>query len=225
MFIYLDIETIPTQRPDLQDFVAGELKAPSNYKDPEKIAAYIAENKEKAIADTGLDGAFGEIICIGWAINDGEPSCIGRLPEASEADLLREFFSRLSDEIDRSFEDPHERGRFPVWVGHYITGFDLRFLWQRCVVNQVKPGVMIPYDAKPWGDRVFDTKTEWTGLNKTGRGSLDAISRALGYAGKGDMDGSKVWDAIKAGNLAEVMEYCKADVNKARLLHKRMTFQ
>lgn len=222
MFLYIDIETIPTQRPDLQEHVTIALKAPANYKDPEKIAAYIAENRDKAIHDTGLDGTFGEIACIGWAINDDEPSCVGRWPSESEGELLAKFFHDLAENID--MVDGHGQMRAPAWVGHYITGFDLRFIWQRCVVNNIKPAVNIPYDAKPWDSVVFDTKLEWSGVKSTGNGSLDSISKALGYAGKGDLSGSKVWAAIQEGRLAEVMEYCKDDVNKARLLHKRMTF-
>lgn len=225
MFIYIDIETIPTQRDDIQAEIAAGVRHPGNISKAETIAKWEVESKPQAIEDaihsTGLDGTYGEIICLGWAVNDSEPRCIGRNPEDSEAALLHEFFAKLSADLT----DTHGNSRLPTWVGHYITGFDLRFIWQRCVVNKVCPTVPIPYDAKPWGDRVFDTKIEWTGMNKTGNGTLHAISKALGYPGKGDLDGSKVWGAIKEGRLSEVMEYCKDDVIKTRLLHKRMTFQ
>jgi hypothetical protein len=90
------------------------------------------------------------------------------------------------------------------------------------VINGVKPSVRIPYDAKPWGD-VIDTLYLWKGVSKSG-GSLDAICKAFGIPGKGDMDGSKVWDAVKNGEIDKVAEYCHDDVDKLRQIHKRMMF-
>ena len=113
---------------------------------------------------------------------------------------------------------------FATWIGHYITGFDLRFLWQRCVINELPPGFHIPKDAKPWDARVFDTKIEWSGMQSTGTGTLGAVCKSMGYDGKGDIDGSKVWDYVKEGRIQEVADYCKDDVEKVRILHKRMTF-
>lgn len=227
MNLYIDIETIPTQRDDIRESIAAGIKPPANYSKPETIEKWEKESKpeavESAIHATGLDGTFGEIICIGWALDDECPSCVGRFPNEPEGELLNKFFTSLDENI--RLLDPNGYQRHPTWIGHFITGFDLRFIWQRCVINSIKPIVKIPYDAKPWGDQVFDTKVEWTGMNKyTGNGSLDAISKALGYEGKGDMDGSKVWSYIQEGKLKEVMDYCKDDVEKTRLLHKRMTF-
>ena len=111
------------------------------------------------------------------------------------------------------------------WIGHYITGFDLRFLWQRCVVNEVKPTVDIPYDAKPWGDKVFDTKVAWSGSGQySGKSSLNALCNGFGFAGKGDLDGSKIFDAWLDGRYAEIAEYNKDDVNKCRLIYRKLNF-
>ena len=38
------------------------------------------------------------------------------------------------------------------------------------------------------------------------------------------MDGSKVWDAVKNGEIDKVAEYCRDDVDKLRQIHKRMMF-
>jgi len=110
------------------------------------------------------------------------------------------------------------------WVGHYITGFDLRFIWQRCVLNRLKPVPRIPYDAKPWSDSVFDTCIEWKGNGKSS-GSLNALCKAFGLEGKGDIDGSKVYDEYLAGHYQNIIDYCKDDVHKVRELHKCMTFE
>ena len=63
----------------------------------------------------------------------------------------------------------------------------------------------------------------WAGAGN--RISLDKLCKALGLPGKADdIDGSKVWDFVKAGRIAEVAEYCKDDVRKARACHERIVF-
>lgn len=73
MKIYIDIETIPTQNSDFQAYVCENLKPPANYKNQETIDKWLEENKGEAIHKTALDGAFGEIVVIGVAINDEPP--------------------------------------------------------------------------------------------------------------------------------------------------------
>lgn len=215
--IYIDIETIPGQSAWIKEEAEAKVKPPGNTKKPESIKKWMDDNAKQAADElwrkTGLDGSRGEIICIAWAINGGEIKSVHRELGGDEANMLREFYAMLDMSMDAQ------------WIGHYITGFDLRFIWQRSVISGVKPSVFIPYDAKPWSREVFDTKVEWSGMQSTGTGSLDSVCKALGYDGKGDIDGSKVWDYVKDGRINEVVEYCKDDVHKARLLHKRMTFE
>jgi len=225
MNIYLDIETIPTQRDDIKAKLAATVTPPKNITKADTKAAWLMDKKPAAVDEvyrkTALNGTYGEIICLCWAIDDGPVQGVTRNLNGSEAVLLEQFFAQLAPHL-------YEPGRpvVPCWVGHYITGFDLRFIWQRCVINGVHPTCKIPYDAKPWSDLVYDTKIEWTGIGQhTGAGSLDDVCTALGLAGKGDMDGSKVWDAILEGRYTEVAEYCEDDVEKVRAVHKRMTFQ
>lgn len=225
MNLYIDIETIPSQQQWVKEAIAKTITPPANYKKAESIAKWLDENREAATDDkwrkTSFDGSLGEIVAIGWAVNDGETKDVRRGLDESEAVLLDEFFLSLQIDLTDRQSVIHE----PTWIGHYITGFDLRFLWQRCVLNNIPPSIQIPYDAKPWDRRVFDTKIAWAGMQSTGYGSLDMVSKIMGYPGKGDIDGSKVWDYVKAGRIAEVAEYCKDDVEKCRALHKRMTFQ
>jgi hypothetical protein len=178
---------------------------------------------DKLHRKTSFDGLRGEIISIAWAINDDDVMVLYRdgINVNNERSLLQYFFNELSALHDKQ----GNRAAITKWSGHYITGFDLKFLWQRCVINCVKPTIAIPYDAKPWDARVFDTKVAWTGSGQySGEGSLDAISRAFGLNGKGDIDGSKVYDYWLAGRIEEIGEYNKQDVIKCRELYKRMNF-
>ena len=41
---------------------------------------------------------------------------------------------------------------------------------------------------------------------------LDQLARLAGFPGKLGMDGSQVWDAFRAGRLADIRNYCETDV-------------
>ena len=53
---------------------------------------------------------------------------------------------------------------------------------------------------------------------------MTALAEALGIEGKGDMDGSKVWDAWKAGQCEQVCEYNVDDIRMNREIYNRLTF-
>ena len=63
---------------------------------------------------------------------------------------------------------------------------------------------------------------QWAGVGN--RVSLDKLCKALGLPGKGEIDGSKVWDYVRDGRIAEVADYCADDVRKVWAVYRRMTF-
>jgi hypothetical protein len=218
--IYIDLETCPAQNPRVRDEIAATIEPPGNISKAETIAAWIADKKPAAVEEawrkTSFDGALGHICVVGIAVDDEEPWALYSNEWCSdEATILRKTFSLIDSVCARQ---PNVR---PVFVGHNLVEFDLRFLFQRCVVLGVKPSRHIPFAAKPWDDSVYDTMARW---GARAGGSLDKITRALGLAGKGDIDGSKVWDYVRDGRISEVAAYCKNDVALTRALFKRMTF-
>lgn len=218
--IYFDIETIPTQSDNIKNYIQSNLTAPANYKKPEAISTWIEENKEPAYRKTALNGGFGQIVCIGYAINDGDVKVIHFDNWASsEKQILQSFFNGLI-ECYRPSSDitPH-------FIGHNIENFDLRFIYQRAIVLGVKPPAFLPLNSKSYNNMyIFDTMTEWAG--KRNYVSLNEICLSLGIPPKGDeIDGSKVWDFVQNGNLKQVADYCADDVEKVRAIHKRITFQ
>ena len=223
--LYIDIETIPGQAPWVRDLVASKVSHPASMSKPETIAKWEAEQKDAAIEEkwlkTSFDGALGEIVSIAWAIDDGDVQVVCRDLEGSEAEMIAKALRQISDSLTDSI------GRIvkPTWIGHNLTGLDIRFIWQRCVINKVRPYLDIPVNAKPWGNEVFDTMVEWSGgRNGGGVCSMNDVCLALGFDGKGDMDGSQVWPAMKEGRHAEVAEYNRQDVERTRLMYKRMRF-
>lgn len=238
MNLYLDIETIPTQRQDVCDYLEESLRddltaqleavcAPANYKDAEKIAEYCASKKASLqseflsklrdkIEGTGLDGAFGQVFCIGWALdNDGPTVSYGM----NERMVLEQF--------GKSMRIAASEQHTTTVIGHNVSSFDLRFLTQRFIVNGIRPPFVIARAAaaKPWEqEKVFDTMVQWAGVGQ--RISLDRLCLALSIPSpKGELDGSKVWQWVQDGKHDEVARYCERDVETARLVHRRMTFQ
>jgi len=222
--IYLDIETIPTQRADLRAEFAAAVKPPGNYKKPESIAEWMRDNAEAEteamVAKTALDGTYGHIFCIGVAIDDAAPEVFCHATGAGDAPALErktltELHALLSDET-------FKRAGLPLFVGHNLVEFDLRFLLQRAIVCAV-PFHTLPFNKRPWDEGVYDTMVKWAGPR--GHISLDRLSKALGFPGKGEIDGSMVWPLVQEGRIQEVRDYCARDVELTRQVYKRMTFQ
>ena len=210
--IFVDIETIPAQSQDAYERALADVTPPGNIKKPESIAAWLDENRETAardaLAKTSFDPARGHICTIAWAGEDGEPDCVHATSVDQEADLLSAFFSAI---------DTQHRTTF---VGHYIGGFDLRFILCRAVVLGVKIPRCIPRDPKPWDSTIFDTMTAWAGAR--GTISMDNLCAALGLEGKGEgLDGSQVAQAWADGRHVEIAEYCKSDVIRTRSIWQR----
>lgn len=224
--LYLDIETAPTNDKEVIQSIRDSITAPGNYSKPESIQKWMDENLEaetdKLVRKTALDGLYGQIISIAWAIDDKDVKAVFRTSyDDAEADILNAFLTTVANSKDRY----GQRQAISTWIGHYISGFDLRFIWQRCVVNKVKPAIRIPYDSKPWGNDIFDTKVEWSGMNGySGGSSLDKLTKAMGGSGKGEINGANVFDYWKAGEIEKVVEYNMQDVEDCRMLYKRMNF-
>ena len=218
--IILDIETIPATAPHIADYIAATIKPPGTIKLPASIEKWHKESKqeaiEEAIAKTGLDGAFGQVVCIGYDLHDsGNPDAVYGL---DEVELLTRFNAAL-DAIPRNMHNA------TTVVGHNVSAFDLRFLWQRYVVNGIRPHAIInaAAQAKSWDAKIYDTMTQFAGFGN--RISLDKLCMALSIpTPKGDMDGSMVGQAVTDGRLLEVAEYCKRDVKATREVYRRMTF-
>lgn len=217
--IFFDIETIPTQSQQIKDYVQANLSAPSNYKKQEAIDAWIEENKDAAYRKTALNGGFGQIVCISYAINDDEVKTIYSEDWVNdEAKTLQTFFDDVSVRYKPSADIT------PAFIGHNVEKFDFRFIYQRAIVLGIKPPSFLPLNNKSYNNiHIYDTMTEWAG--KYSFVSLNEICTALGLPPKSDdIDGSKVWDYVQAGKIKQVADYCADDVEKVRAIYNRMNF-
>ena len=154
MNVYIDSETLQTEKPDDLAALRANAVAPANLVDAEKIAAAKEKAFTKTWEKTSLDGTYGTLACICFAVEDG-PVIALSVEEQTEAELLRLFWDRL----DKECHDQHGNDRSPWFVGFNLP-FDLKFIWRRSVVNGVRPTRQFPYNAAPWNNRYTDLMYE-----------------------------------------------------------------
>lgn len=211
--VCLDIETIPSENDWVREFISENTTPPKSIKKQESIDAWYAEKHalevDSALEKCSFDGAMNHIICISAAVNGNDPVSFFITDTKNEADNIRSFYDFLNTT------------NFPVFVGHNISGFDIRVLRQRSIVLGIQPPTSVPFSAKPWDMNPFDTMVQWDAKNMT---SLDKIAKALGLAGKTEVDGSMVWQMWKDERFKEIAEYCSDDVRLVREVYKKMKF-
>lgn len=211
--LFFDIETIPAPKqlePRLKELYEQKKakkaaraaqgsgsRGNASPQGPQSFSAYLRM--------TSLDGSFGRICCLAYAIDDGEVQALA----GDERSILEGFWAQTT---------PSTR-----FVGHNVFDFDLPFVIKRSRILGVRPSVM-PSLARYRSHPVYDTMHEWTGWGRSSV-SLHALSVALGLpTSKDDIDGSQVADYFAAGKLDEIVEYCKKDVALTRQVYGRMTF-
>lgn len=250
--IVLDIETIPCQDPayldEIRERVLSDFKAPSDMtkeracaelgmtdKDQIKFtskdsalkqwAEEFKDSKSEEVIQaeyrkSSFDGAKGQLAVIGlkFGADTGQSVYIENWQHKdAERTVIREAFDMIAASYHANSD------RHPLFIGHYHSKFDLRFLFQRAVILGIEPPAIIPFDAAPWDDRIFDTMFKWAG--NAGSIKLDDLCKVLGVRGKvGGIDGSKVWDEVQAGRIGDVADYCIGDVESTYACYRRLSF-
>lgn len=219
MQITIDIETLPTNRPEIIKLIQESVKPPGNIKKQETIDKWWEDEgysaKEKAVKKTSLSGSFGQIYCIGFKANGEGESVINSI-NSNETDCLKSFFDACKD-LKSYSEDCH------LIAGHNVRNFDLLFIKQRSMILGVPYPKCLPDPSKRYSDMIFDTMIEFAGFGNYI--SLDNLALAFGFDGKQDMDGSQVYDYFLENRHSEVYEYCKNDVVLTNKIFNRMNFK
>lgn len=182
--LYFDIET---QANPENLLLMPEPKAPGNLKDPEKIAAAIAEKKAEQIETAALDPDYGKVLSIGYAIRTAEPIVVNMVGAAvgeytlSEVDVIEDFWAAFY----------LCQGRC---VGYNILGFDLPYLLRRSMALGIRVPLMpvlARYRVEPVTDLMM-ILYNWGAEKYKG---LKQVARLYGIPNDcPDVDGSKVKD-------------------------------
>ncbi len=210
MNCYLDIETIPSG--ETIDLVT--LQPPGNISKPETIAAWykdkapsIAEEKYRARA---LDSMAGEILCIGYAFNDGDPNVyIGY-----ELSVISCFADKIKDQSQGWAQTI-------TFVGWNIASFDIPFIWRKAIKYGLTE-LRNAFNRDRYRGNYIDLMNVWGSDFKDMRKMADVAS-FLGLLGKmGDITGATVYDAYKSGRIDDIAAYCKSDVETVREIYRKI---
>lgn len=209
--IHLDIETIPAGDKLTKD----EIYPPAQYKKSESIAKWYetegANAIEKEYRDRAVHSLKGQILCIGVAINSDKPTV---LDAESEELLMKGFNAHLEKETGGKMLSYS-------WCGWNIRRFDLIWLWHR-VIKYDLDFLRRFMPLKKWSDRIIDLMEWFSAPDYREMTKLDDACRFLGIKGKGDIDGSKVYDYYLEGRIKEICDYCGRDVEKNQKIFNKM---
>ena len=191
--LFFDIETVPTAAA----IAENGLDSPQRQLDEQEL-----------IKKLSLSAITARILCLAYAAEPPHDAPIAVL-QGEESEILKDFW-QLALETN-------------LFVGHNLLDFDLRFIYQRSIINQIKPSREIPF-ARFRNAPVFDTMHEWGRWGREHVG-LDPLAKALQLPSpKAGMDGSKVFEYFRSGRQAEIYQYCKGDVETVRQVYRRLTF-
>lgn len=197
--LFFDIETLPAEERDYK-----KLKEVYDRKVKKGMGTKLG-SFEDFVESTSLDGTWGKVLCIGYAIDDGLVQCLS----GEEKEIIKNFWE-IAKKVD-------------LFVGFNVIDFDLRFLVQRSIILGVKPSVDISF-RRYVSNPVYDVMWEWTKWGN--RISLDELARALGIpSSKGELDGSQVHEYYKKGKIEEITKYCGNDVEVTRKIYKKINFE
>jgi len=156
MKLFFDLETISAPEKLRQIVIEAERKKFRNRE--------IADDDEALYRTSSISGDFGQIFCVGYAIDDEPPQIIS----GSEAQILTKWWQIA--------KDAH------VFIGHNIIDFDIPFLYKRSVVNKIKPSQQLPVKRFST-ENIFDTAKEWSRWDNFSQTSLHNLSIALELPG------------------------------------------
>ena len=124
--IFLDIETVPTDQALLEHGL---------------LEPQLQLNEGDLLKKLSLSATTAKILCLCYATEPAAHTAIEVL-DGDEQDIIRGFW-RLAEDCN-------------LFVGHNILDFDLRFIYQRSIIHQIKPSRDIPF-ARFRNAPVYDT--------------------------------------------------------------------
>ncbi len=206
--IYLDIET-------------ASLPWTAVTEDTRELWGKFAENKYRNEPESpeklwdhyaALHPEFGLIVCISYAIDEGDVHSLAVAEPVAELDALQRFAEGLRLKCHHNL------------CAHNGKGFDFHWLARRMVMHEVTlPEQLNTQGKKPWETQFADTQEMWGfgDLRRTVR--LDVLCHSLGVPSPKDaMCGADVPQAWRDGRIDEIVTYCEKDVEALRKVYNRL---
>jgi predicted PolB exonuclease-like 3'-5' exonuclease len=226
--LFIDIETFgdKPEFPEVEQVTADDVKV-GNIKDPEKIAAKIAESLpalqqaaqdkaeesfQKEWRGNAVKSIRCEVIAVSLAFDDGPVKNLA-IGKGGEVELM--------DHLNKILIDIEPDHRIIDVVAHNGFGFDFPILRHR----GLKYGFKHLYEAfnvTKYDTRAKDTQVMFQGSDIRTYYSMDGIAKFFGFEGKSIMTGAEVHDYFLRGEIGLISEYCGKDVEALRRLYYKM---
>lgn len=205
-YLIVDLETIP--HPDAHKWVEP-VKAPANYRDEAKKAAYIAEATAERDEKLGLDCDTNRIVALGvHVVGRSEPEVWLAKDEFEERHaILQPFWKLYREQRDT---------RIVTFNG---TGFDLPVLVTRSInldVDYPADFVFTPSWKSPHLD-LYEWKKQMCGKAK----SLAFYARQYGFTTLDKVHGSQISQLVNEDRWQEIHDHCLSDVGLTHALANR----
>lgn len=178
-----------------------QFKAPSNYKDTDKIESYIQKETSEWFEGTPLNPLTGEVCAIGYSFYYGKDvppitnidltvPLIGEITEEhnrDEAQILQLFWKRMKDHNG-------------LIIGHNIKQFDLPFLYLRSLKHNITPCWSY---WKRNDFSIFDLAELWnSGRRQPQFISLNHLAKFFNV-GEKQLKGDKFYDLARSPNTRQ----------------------
>lgn len=213
--LVFDIETIPDT-----DGLKTLLGLPAEAS-AEDVANIAFHQRRQSHGNEFLPLHQHRVVAISCALREGDSFKVWTLgaPDEPEAQIIKRFY----DGIDKY------KPNLVSWNG---GGFDLPVLHYRALVHGVQACCYWDMgdddrDFK-WNNYISRYHTRHLDLmdllalyQPRANAPLDEIAQLCGFPGKLGMDGSKVWDAFRNGEIEAIRNYCETDVANTYLVFLR----
>lgn len=210
--LIVDLETCAID--DVETYLEPQ-SAPANYKDPEKIAAYIAQANLEAADRAALDPDLCRIAAIGFYTGN-QPVVLPCRNEQEEKEALQGLWAVYSL-LDRSYD----HGKIVVFNG---LAFDLPVVLARSWYLSVPaPAIQIDKFRHPGVIDLAQLRS-FNGATKMHSLSFYCNRLKLGPFDD-DVEGKEIPALVREGSEAswtKILRHCEADVRRTYALAMRM---
>ena len=206
--LVLDLETAAL--PDAAAFLE-EPSAPGNFKDPDKIAAYVREATQKSLDRCSMDPDLCRIVAVGWVLEDAtQPTTILARDEQEEYDAICQFWDVAL----------LPSGGVRRLVSYFGLSFDLPVLVRRSQYL----GIEVPeISLDRYRTIHLDLHARLTFNGTTKTHALDFYAKRFALdVPHDDVDGSQIGALVRAGKWEQVRRHCEVDVLKTAALARRL---
>lgn len=208
MAIIFDLETVAI---DSAAALSEPVSAPANYKDPDKIAAYIADAQKSQIERAALYPWTAKIVALGYIADSGREHVLLCRDEAEEAANISRFWK------DAYFQDD-DRFIRPL-IGFNSRTYDLPVLLARSILLGVSaPALNLDRYRTPHTDLM--ERLTWYGVVPAR--SLKWYAKRFGLTVEDQIGGKDIAALYAAGEWDAITAHCLSDIRLTKQLAERL---